>query len=194
MGAPDDLCAFDLRDRRPGADRLGLSRDLSPVLAGTENAPATRCRHGNTPSSLPGRECAGWSPLQPRLPCRLDRRPAAFSRSKLYPFPHLLRHPNDARFSRPDPAVPDPQTWSKRRRRDRKRRKSRARLKANEAAVEFIEQKALEENFPEEVMVRVRAEYCDRIQQLNLCDQSRKSRRRNCDPDLPAPATWCPPS
>jgi CPA1 family monovalent cation:H+ antiporter len=47
-----------------------------------------------------------------------------------------------------------------------------ARLKANEAAVEFIEQKALEENFPEEVMVRVRAEYCDRIQQLNLCNQS----------------------
>jgi CPA1 family monovalent cation:H+ antiporter len=47
-----------------------------------------------------------------------------------------------------------------------------ARLKANEAAVEFIEQKALKENFPEEVMVRVRAEYCDRIQQLNLCNQS----------------------
>ena len=44
-----------------------------------------------------------------------------------------------------------------------------ARLKANEAAVDFIERKALEENFPEEVMARVRAEYCDRIQQLNLC-------------------------
>ena len=44
-----------------------------------------------------------------------------------------------------------------------------ARLKANEAAVDFIERKALEENFPEEVMARVRAEYCDRIQQLKLC-------------------------
>ena len=46
-----------------------------------------------------------------------------------------------------------------------------ARLQANEAAVDFIEQKALEENFPEEVMVRVRAEYCDRITQLNACCQ-----------------------
>ena len=32
-------------------------------------------------------------------------------------------------------------------------------MKANEAAVDFIEQKALEEHFPEEVMARVRAEY-----------------------------------
>jgi monovalent cation/hydrogen antiporter len=48
----------------------------------------------------------------------------------------------------------------------------RARLQANEAAVDFIEQKALEEHFPEEVMVRVRAEYCDRIEQLNACGQS----------------------
>ena len=44
-----------------------------------------------------------------------------------------------------------------------------ARLRANEAAVDFIEQKALEEHFPEEVMARVRAEYCDRIAQLNAC-------------------------
>ena len=47
-----------------------------------------------------------------------------------------------------------------------------ARLKANEAAVDFIEAKALQENFPEEVMVRVRAEYCDRIAQLNACGRS----------------------
>lgn len=46
-----------------------------------------------------------------------------------------------------------------------------ARLQANEAAVEFVEKKALEEHFPEEVMVRVRAEYCDRIAQLNACCQ-----------------------
>jgi Na+/H+ antiporter len=46
-----------------------------------------------------------------------------------------------------------------------------ARLKANEAAVEFIERKALEEHYPEEVMVRVRAEYCDRIAQLEACCQ-----------------------
>jgi len=46
-----------------------------------------------------------------------------------------------------------------------------ARLKANEAAVDFIEAKALQENFPEEVMARVRAEYCDRIAQLNACCQ-----------------------
>ncbi len=44
-----------------------------------------------------------------------------------------------------------------------------ARLQANEAAVDFIEQKAAEEHFPEEVMVRVRSEYCDRIEQLNAC-------------------------
>ncbi len=44
-----------------------------------------------------------------------------------------------------------------------------ARLQANEAAVDFIEQKALAEHFPEEVMVRVRAEYCDRIAQLEAC-------------------------
>jgi CPA1 family monovalent cation:H+ antiporter len=47
----------------------------------------------------------------------------------------------------------------------------RARLQANEAAVDFIERKALEEHFPEEVMARVRAEYCDRIEQLNACCQ-----------------------
>jgi CPA1 family monovalent cation:H+ antiporter len=41
-----------------------------------------------------------------------------------------------------------------------------ARLRANEAAVDFIEQRALEQHLPEEVMVRVRAEYCDRIAQL----------------------------
>ena len=47
----------------------------------------------------------------------------------------------------------------------------RARLQANEAAVDFIEKKALEEHFPEEVMTRVRAEYCDRIEELNACCQ-----------------------
>ena len=47
-----------------------------------------------------------------------------------------------------------------------------ARLQANEAAVDFVEQKALEEHFPDEVMVRVRAEYCDRIEQLNACRES----------------------
>ena len=47
----------------------------------------------------------------------------------------------------------------------------RARLQANEAAVDFIEQKALEEQLHEEIMVRVRAEYCDRIAQLNACAQ-----------------------
>jgi CPA1 family monovalent cation:H+ antiporter len=46
-----------------------------------------------------------------------------------------------------------------------------ARLQANEAAVDFIERKALEEHFPEDVMERVRAEYCDRIAQLNACCQ-----------------------
>lgn len=44
-----------------------------------------------------------------------------------------------------------------------------ARLRANEAAVDFIEQRALEEHMSEEVMVRVRAEYCDRIAQLEAC-------------------------
>ena len=46
-----------------------------------------------------------------------------------------------------------------------------ARLKANEAAVDYVEQKALAEHFPEEVMVRVRAEYCDRLEQLHACCQ-----------------------
>jgi Na+/H+ antiporter len=46
-----------------------------------------------------------------------------------------------------------------------------ARLQANEAAVDFIEQKALEDEIAEEVMARVRAEYCDRIEQLNACCQ-----------------------
>ncbi len=49
------------------------------------------------------------------------------------------------------------------------REERQARLQANEAAVDFIEQKALEEHLPEDVMVRVRAEYCDRIEQLNAC-------------------------
>ncbi len=44
-----------------------------------------------------------------------------------------------------------------------------ARLRANEAAVDFIEARALEQRMPEEVMVRVRAEYCDRIAQLEAC-------------------------
>jgi CPA1 family monovalent cation:H+ antiporter len=46
-----------------------------------------------------------------------------------------------------------------------------ARLQANEAAVDFVERKAHEENIPEDVMARVRAEYCDRIAQLNACCQ-----------------------
>jgi Na+/H+ antiporter len=46
-----------------------------------------------------------------------------------------------------------------------------ARLQANEAAVDFIEQKALQDDIAEEVMARVRAEYCDRIEQLNACCQ-----------------------
>ena len=49
------------------------------------------------------------------------------------------------------------------------REEREARLQANEAAVDFIEQKALEEKMPEEVMARVRAEYCDRIAQLTAC-------------------------
>lgn len=52
------------------------------------------------------------------------------------------------------------------------REEREARLEANEAAVDFIERKALEEHFPEEVMARVRAEYCDRIEQLNACGKS----------------------
>ena len=44
-----------------------------------------------------------------------------------------------------------------------------ARLKANEAAVDFIEEKARAEKISEDVMVRVRAEYCDRIEQLSAC-------------------------
>ena len=48
-----------------------------------------------------------------------------------------------------------------------------ARLRANEAAVDFVEHKARAEHFPEEVMERVRAEYCDRIAQLNAyCEES----------------------
>jgi CPA1 family monovalent cation:H+ antiporter len=42
-----------------------------------------------------------------------------------------------------------------------------ARLQANEAAVEFVEQAARDEKFSDDVMARVRAEYCDRIEQLN---------------------------
>ncbi len=49
------------------------------------------------------------------------------------------------------------------------REEREARLQANEAAVEFIEQRALEQHMPEDVMVRVRAEYCDRIAQLEAC-------------------------
>ena len=44
-----------------------------------------------------------------------------------------------------------------------------ARLQANEAAVDFIEQKALDEKIAADVMERVRAEYCDRIEQLTVC-------------------------
>jgi CPA1 family monovalent cation:H+ antiporter len=47
-----------------------------------------------------------------------------------------------------------------------------ARLKANEAAVDFVEKRALEEKVSEEVMARVRAEYCDRIEQLHACGKS----------------------
>ena len=49
------------------------------------------------------------------------------------------------------------------------REEREARLKANEAAVDFIEARALAEQMPEEVMIRVRAEYCDRIAQLETC-------------------------
>jgi CPA1 family monovalent cation:H+ antiporter len=49
------------------------------------------------------------------------------------------------------------------------REERQARLEANEAAVDFIEARALAEKMPEEVMIRVRAEYCDRIAQLERC-------------------------
>lgn len=49
------------------------------------------------------------------------------------------------------------------------REERQARLRANEAAVDFIEARALEQHMPEEVMIRVRAEYCDRIAQLETC-------------------------
>ena len=69
----------------------------------------------------------------------------------------------------------------------------RARLQANEAAVDFIEKKALEEHFPEEVMVRVRAEYCDRIEQFErLRAEHWESGRRSRHADLSAPATRRP--
>ncbi len=56
---------------------------------------------------------------------------------------------------------------------DREERK--ARLRANEAAVDFIEEKARAEQMPEEVMVRVRAEYCDRIAQLEASAGDRQN-------------------
>ncbi len=55
------------------------------------------------------------------------------------------------------------------------REERQARLTANEAAVDFIEQLALEKHMPEEVMVRVRAEYCDRISQLEACAGDREN-------------------
>ncbi len=55
------------------------------------------------------------------------------------------------------------------------REERQARLTANEAAVDFIEQRALQEHMPEEVMVRVRAEYCDRIAQLEACAGDREN-------------------
>ncbi len=55
------------------------------------------------------------------------------------------------------------------------REERQARLTANEAAVDFIEERALEEHMPEEVMVRVRTEYCDRIAQLESCASDRKN-------------------
>ncbi len=55
------------------------------------------------------------------------------------------------------------------------REEREARLKANEAAVDFIEARALAEQMPEEVMIRVRAEYCDRIAQLEICAGDREN-------------------
>ncbi len=53
------------------------------------------------------------------------------------------------------------------------REERNARLRANEAAVDFVERKAREEHFPDEVMERVRAEYCDRIAQLHTrCEEA----------------------
>ena len=46
---------------------------------------------------------------------------------------------------------------------------SQARLSANEGAVDVIEARAHGQHMPEEVMIRVRAEYCDRIAQLETC-------------------------
>ncbi|MGI8432477.1 MAG: Na+/H+ antiporter [Chthoniobacterales bacterium] len=55
------------------------------------------------------------------------------------------------------------------------REERQARLTANEAAVDFIEARALAEHMPEEVMVRVRAEYCYRIAQLEACADDREN-------------------
>ncbi len=51
-----------------------------------------------------------------------------------------------------------------------------ARLKANEAAVDFVESQALADKISDEVMARVRAEYCDRIEQLTACAESSANR------------------
>ena len=57
----------------------------------------------------------------------------------------------------------------------------------------FHRKKAREEHFPEEVMVRVRAEYCDRIEQLTACCAEQREPRGRCrDPDLPTPSAWRP--
>ncbi len=69
------------------------------------------------------------------------------------------------------------------------REERQARLRANEAAVDFIEARALEQHMPEDVMIRVRAEYCDRIAQLEcLRRRPEKPRRRSRHADLPATA------
>jgi hypothetical protein len=44
-----------------------------------------------------------------------------------------------------------------------------ARLEANKAAIEFIEERAATDSVPPEILQRLRAEYDDRVQQLQLC-------------------------
>lgn len=51
-----------------------------------------------------------------------------------------------------------------------------ARLEANRAAIEFIEERAAVDSVPPEIVQRLRAEYADRVQQLEACAGSHGDR------------------
>ena len=113
-----------------------LPRWLSPEIARSAIPP----RPGDTASSSPGPGMRGVVSLAAAFALPLvPSTAAALPGSQLHPFSDLLRHPNDSGFPRTNPAAADQENSASTTTERSTSEERQARLRANEAAVDFIE-------------------------------------------------------